>query len=401
MSTGIRVRHGRKCATQVDRDAKCSCKPAYRAEVYDQRSKTKLRKTFRNLSEAKSWRHDAASALRKGTMRAPTRTTLREAAESWLEGAKSGAIRTRSGEPYKPSALRGYEQALRDRIYPELETRRISDVQRRDVQRIADEMLADGVSASTIRNTVNALRVVYRRALEDGDVAISPTQNLRLPAVVGTRDRIATPSEAAELIAALSERDRPLWATAFYGGLRRGELRALRWEDVDLAAGVIHVSRGWDDKEGPVAPKSRKGARKVPIAAVLRDFLDEHKLRTDRAGADFVFGSTAHRPFTPSAVRRRALTAWKTANARRAEEEMPLLEPIGLHECRHTYVSIMHDAGLSLERIGDYVGHSSTYMTDRYRHLLKGHEAEAAAVLDAYLERANTHARIVQVGSSE
>jgi integrase len=49
--------------------------------------------------------------------------------------------------------------------------------------------------------------------------------------------------------------------------------------------------------------------------------------------------------------------------------------PIGLHECRHTYVSLMHAAGLSLERIGDYVGHSSAYMTDRYRHLLAGHEA--------------------------
>ncbi len=54
------------------------------------------------------------------------------------------------------------------------------------------------------------------------------------------------------------------------------------------------------------------------------------------------------------------------------------LEPIGLHELRHSYVSLMHGAGLSLEPIGDYVGHSSAYMTDAYRHLLEGHEAEAA-----------------------
>ena len=45
----------------------------------------------------------------------------------------------------------------------------------------------------------------------------------------------------------------------------------------------------------------------------------------------------------------------------------------------------LHDAGFSLERIGDYVGHSSTYMTDAYRHLIDGHEAEAATRLDAYL----------------
>ena len=48
----------------------------------------------------------------------------------------------------------------------------------------------------------------------------------------------------------------------------------------------------------------------------------------------------------------------------------------------------MHDAGFSLERIGDYVGHSSSYMTDAYRHLLEGHEAEAAARFEDYLERA-------------
>jgi hypothetical protein len=50
---------------------------------------------------------------------------------------------------------------------------------------------------------------------------------------------------------------------------------------------------------------------------------------------------------------------------------------------------VMHAAGRSLEEIGDYVGHSSAYMTDRYRHLLDGQRAEAAAALDAYLVRSN------------
>ena len=55
----------------------------------------------------------------------------------------------------------------------------------------------------------------------------------------------------------------------------------------------------------------------------------------------------------------------------------------------------MADAGLPLERIGDYVGHSSVYMVDRYRHLLEGHEAEAVRMLDEYLARADTEARII------
>jgi hypothetical protein len=59
----------------------------------------------------------------------------------------------------------------------------------------------------------------------------------------------------------------------------------------------------------------------------------------------------------------------------------------------------MHAAGLNLERIGDYIGHSSAYMTDRYRHLLEGHEAEAAAMFDEYLTGARTGAQPAQTRS--
>jgi len=64
----------------------------------------------------------------------------------------------------------------------------------------------------------------------------------------------------------LRESDRAIWATALYAGLRRGELRALRWEDVDLGGGLIRVERGWDDREGPIGLKSKAGRRRVPIA---------------------------------------------------------------------------------------------------------------------------------------
>src|SRR5205814_10722484 len=111
-------------------------------------------------------------------------------------------------------------------------------------------------------------------------------------------------------------------------------------------------------------------------------------MRTGRDAEDLVFGSANDRPFTPTHVRKLALAAWERANAERREEEQTELRPIGLHELRHSYVSLMHDAGFSLERIGDYVGHSSTYMVDCYRHLLDGHEAEAAKRFEEYLERA-------------
>jgi integrase len=127
--------------------------------------------------------------------------------------------------------------------------------------------------------------VLFRHALEREEVSASPASGLRLPNGVGRRDRVASPGEASELLAVLPEDLRAIYATAFYGGLRRGELRGLRWNDVDLAKGIIQVRRGWDDYAGEVLPKSAKGERHVPIAAILRDYLTEHKARTSRDGA--------------------------------------------------------------------------------------------------------------------
>ena len=117
-----------------------------------------------------------------------------------------------------------------------------------------------------------------------GRLALNPTTGLELPAVRGGRDRIADPVEAARLLAAVPPGELALWATAMYAGLRRGELRALRWDDIDFDAGILRVERGWDDYEGEIAGKTRAASRTVPIAAVLGRELVAHKLRTGRAG---------------------------------------------------------------------------------------------------------------------
>src|SRR5204863_1609587 len=112
-------------------------------------------------------------------------------------------------------------------VLPALGGAKLSKIQRRDIQRRADEMLAGGADPSTIRNALKPLQVIYRRAIEDGDLAVNPCERLRLPAARGRRERIASPTEAAELISAVRAQDRALWGCAFYAGLRRGELRAL------------------------------------------------------------------------------------------------------------------------------------------------------------------------------
>jgi integrase len=382
MATGIRQRHGRGC------NAKGRCKCPYEAFVYSKRDGKKIRKTFPTPAAAKAWRDDASTAVRKKTMRAPTSTTLAQAAEEWLQGARAGLIRNRSGDPYKPSAIRGYAQGLRLRVLPELGSMRLSEITRTDLQDLVDGLLASGLDASTIDVTLIPVRVIYKRALSrlETGIAVNPTTGLEMPAVRGGRDRIASPEECAKLLDALASADRPLWATAMYAGLRRGELMALRIEDVDLAAGVIHVRRGWDTIEGEIATKSGRD-RRVPIGVALRDHLDEHLLSLDWTDG-LVFGVSAYSPFTGTPTTKRADRAWTKAG----------LQRVTLHECRHTFASLMIAAGVNAKALSVYCGHANIGITmDRYGHLMPGNEAEAAGLLDAYLERANTAARLAQL----
>jgi integrase len=390
---GITVRHARGCKQPADHKPNARCNPSFQAHVWDRRTGKRLRKTFPTLAAARTWRQDAVPALRKGTMTAPSQMTLRASWEAWRRGAEDGSIRNRSGDVYKPSVIRSYTSAMRLYVLDELGAVKLSDLHRVHVQDLADRLLADGKDPSTIRNALMPLRVIFRRALARGEVAVNPTTGVELPAVRGRRDRIASPAEAATLIAALPEEFCGLFAAALYAGLRRGELLALRWADVDLDAKVIYVRRAYDPAAGVfVEPKSRAGRRKVPIAAALRLHLLEHKARCAWSGQPdgLVFGRTAIVPFSDSWILAKAEGCWAAhvvgAFFRREHLE---LEPIGLHEARHTFASLMIAAGVNAKALSTYLGHSSIAITlDRYGHLMPGNEEEAAGLLDAYLDRA-------------
>jgi integrase len=159
-----------------------------------------------------------------------------------------------------------------------------------------------------------------------------------------------------------------------YAGLRRGELMALRVDDIDLHGGVIRVCRGWDAEVGEIATKSGRD-RRVPIAGALRSYLAEHLLGLSwRDG--LAFGSNPTSPFCDRTLTERADRAWERAG----------LDRITLHECRHTFASLMIAAGVNAKALSEYMGHSKIAVTmDLYGHLMPGNESEAAGLLDTYL----------------
>src|SRR5882757_4392421 len=149
MAEGIRRRHSRKCRSRHGK--RCNCKWGWEGSIYLAGEERKLRRTFARESEAKSWRADAQAAAKAKALNAPSPITVEQAAWLWLEAARTGRVRDRSGHPYKPSTLREYARVLLLRVLPEFGAVRLSDLTRADLQRFVDELLTKQLAASTIR----------------------------------------------------------------------------------------------------------------------------------------------------------------------------------------------------------------------------------------------------------
>ncbi len=306
---------------------------------------------------------------------------------------ESGGVRPRGRKRYKPNTVRSYERAVRLHLRgSELAVLRPADVRRRDVQAFADGLLA-AMSASSVGNVLNPLQAYYGWAIHREALMTNPTERIDLPSDESRRPRrIVVPQQAAALIAALPVEDRPLWATAFYAGLRRGELQALRCEDIDLTGKVIHVRKGWDQIEGEIDPKSKAARRTIPILTILGEHLHDQLRRTGRSGEDRIFGRSARKVFYASTADGRAKRAWMARNAaERAaaddeQREPELLTLVTMHECRHTFASLLIEAGANPKAIQEIMGHSNIQTTfDVYGHLLPGSRDEVRARMDAFL----------------
>ncbi len=391
---GVVVRHSRGCASRAD--GKCDCTPKYQSWAWDPMTRRKLRKTFSTVAAAKSWRAAATTAIGRHELRATKSPTVSVAAAELVAGMRSGAIRARGGDIYKPSTIASYEGSLHEHILPALGRRQISDVSRGALVEMIEGMQGAGLSSSTIRNAVNPLHVMFRRALDRGMITVSPAASLPLPAPARGRDRITTPGESAALLAALKPADQVLWTVALFGGLRSGEIQAIRWEDIDFEAGTLRVERSYDPKSATfVAPKSRSSRRTVPMLAQVRTALLEHRLASGRRSG-LIFGRDGEHPFAHSSVLARAYGAWRTAGIpplacdldthQRDGGDLPPFGRIGLHGARHSYVSMMLAAGVPIANVSKYSGHSSAAFTmARYVHARSDQAGDDAGTVDRYL----------------
>jgi integrase len=200
--------------------------------------------------------------------------------------------------------------------------------------------------------------------------------------------RTWTAQQAAAFLRAIAEdRYAPIYDLCLNTGLRRGELAGLRWEDVDLGAGVLSVRRNrvpvnWQVEEGtPKSTKPRVVDLDPETVAMLRRWrvrqLEEHmQCGGASAVSGYVFTRENGEPLHPETIGWHFERMVKKAGA----------PAIRLHDLRHTHATLGLAAGVPLKVMSERLGHATTQITaDLYQHVIPGMGADAAAKIGALL----------------
>jgi integrase len=290
----------------------------------------------------------------------PTRATFRQLAEQHLHHLESALDR-------KPTTLHDYRIILRRHLYPAFGDTPLDRLTADAVAAYMATKRRDGLSANTVRNQLNLLHAILRRAVRRGQLAVNPVDQIDRPRVVANRDRRLRFLQSAQLDALLAaippdplgSTEEPLYLTAAMTGLRQGELLALRWRDVDFRAGRVRVADSYT--RGRLgAPKSHSALRSVPMAQRVGAALAAHRQRSAYSADDDLAFAHPHTGnyLDASKVRKRFQRALKRA-------ELPELR---FHDLRHTFGTQMAAAGAPLRAIQEWMGHADPATTAIYAH---------------------------------
>jgi integrase len=274
---------------------------------------------------------------------------------------------------------------------------RLPEITVEEVDRYRASKVREGkLSANVVNKTLTRLAQVLEVAVEYGYLDRNPARGRqrRLKATKPKRtwlepEQVAPLLDVAGAIDADRRSDDPggrraMPATLILAGLRIGELIALRWRDIDLASGRLTVGEA----------KTDAGRRTVDLSPALRDELAADKASTRHAAPrDFVFCTRTGQPQNRNNIRRRILlAAVKRANEQLAEDEseVPAL-PDGLspHALRHTFASLLFEAGATVPYVKAQLGHADPKVTlGIYAHVLR-RKGDTGDRLDALVRAAD------------
>lgn len=325
---------------------------------------------FVRKREAELWLAEMETTRARGHFIDPLagRVTVGSLGPSWLD-AKRASL--------KPSSFAPIQTAWRLRVEPTWGNWEIATIRHTDVRAWVAKLSSEVGATVTIR-TYGVLASILDDAVYDGRLATNPARVARvgLPKKMRSKHGYLTHAEVIRLAEAAGPR-KLLVLTLAYTGVRWGEAIALRVKDIDFAKGRLHIFTNAVEVHGAIhvgTPKSNR-ARRVPVPGFL--LAELRRLTTDYAGSDLVFpsadGGYLRRTRASSGSKSWFKTALRDAG----------LEPMTMHDLRHTAASLAVQSGAHVKTIQRMLGHTSAAMTlDVYSDLFEDDLDEVSSALD-------------------
>lgn len=327
------------------------------------------------------------NALHEGTWIEPSSVTVADYIRGWLDDAAHGI---------SPKTKERYWQLAEQQIIPHLGTVPLQKLRPAQIQEWHGILLRSGgkdgrpLSARTVGHAHRVLHRALARAALSEVVSRNVASLVHPPRVEANEVAILTAEQMVDVLAKLEGHAlHPIVAVALATGMRRGELLALRWGDVDLDGATLRVERSLEETMAGLrlkTPKTRHGRRMVSLPPSAVDVLREHRrqqlelrlaLGLGRHDSDaLVFSRPDGSPLSPDNLSR----DWRRLTASRG------LPRVMFHALRHSHASALIASGVDVLTVSRRLGHGSPVVTlTVYGHLFANTDIAAADAIEAAL----------------
>jgi len=341
-------------------------------------------KTSHSKRQAEKLKTELLAEVDKGTLVKPGKLTVGAHLEQWLDGYVAPNLAPSTAETYRFIATK--------HILPRLGNIVLTALRPQAVQGLYSDKVKSGLSNASVQKIHNILHKCLENAVKTGLIMRNPLSAVECPKI--QRREMTTMNETDIHLVLDRARDTeyyPLWYTLIFTGMRRGESLALKWADIDLLMLKISISKSMSyigtAPEGKriqfKSPKTAKSRRYISItpsnAVVLREhYQAQNKIKqslglqllTDN---DLVFATYDGKPYLPNSITH----AW-----------IKLVRRCGLpgrrlHDCRHTYASLLLRQNVHPSVVANQLGHASVKTTlDIYSHSIPALQEQAAVKFD-------------------